>query len=118
LNPTEQTPVTRFELAKLIQETGFPEGVVNIVPGFGETAGAALAAHPGIDKIAFTGSTEVGKLIAKAAAENLTRSHWNWAAKPERHLCRRGHGSSREWRDDGNLFQPGPDVYCRFAGVH
>jgi len=53
-------------LAKLIQEAGFPEGVVNIVPGYGETAGAALAAHPGIDKIAFTGSSEVGKLIAKA----------------------------------------------------
>src|SRR5467141_1247135 len=73
LKPAEQTPVTAMELGKLIQEAGFPEGVVNIVPGFGETAGAALAAHPGIDKIAFTGSTEVGKLIAKAAAENLTK---------------------------------------------
>ncbi len=73
LKPAEQTPVTAMELAKLIQEAGFPEGVVNIVPGFGETAGAALAAHPGIDKVAFTGSTEVGKLIAKAAAENLTK---------------------------------------------
>ncbi|HKY30483.1 MAG TPA: betaine-aldehyde dehydrogenase [Pyrinomonadaceae bacterium] len=73
LKPAEQTPVTAMELAKLIQEAGFPEGVVNIVPGYGETAGAALAAHPGIDKIAFTGSTEVGKLIAKAAAENLTK---------------------------------------------
>ncbi|MBA2526022.1 MAG: betaine-aldehyde dehydrogenase [Pyrinomonadaceae bacterium] len=73
LKPAEQTPVTAMELGKLIQEAGFPEGVVNIVPGYGETAGAALAAHPGIDKIAFTGSTEVGKLIAKAAAENLTK---------------------------------------------
>src|SRR5437016_11692294 len=73
LKPAEQTPVTALELAKLIQEAGFPEGVVNIVPGFGETAGAALASHPGIDKIAFTGSSEVGKLIAKAAAENLTK---------------------------------------------
>jgi betaine-aldehyde dehydrogenase len=73
LKPAEQTPVTAMELAKLIQEAGFPEGVVNIVPGFGETAGAALAAHAGIDKVAFTGSTEVGKLIAKAAAENLTK---------------------------------------------
>ena len=62
-----------MELAKLIQEAGFPEGVVNIVPGYGETAGAALASHPGIDKIAFTGSTEVGKMIARAAAENLTK---------------------------------------------
>ena len=73
LKPAEQTPVTAMELGKLIQEAGFPEGVVNIVPGFGETAGAALAAHPGIDKVAFTGSTEVGKLIARAAADNLTK---------------------------------------------
>src|SRR6195256_646602 len=73
LKPAEQTPVTAMELGKLILEAGFPEGVVNIVPGYGETAGAALAAHPGIDKVAFTGSTEVGKLIAKSAAENLTK---------------------------------------------
>jgi len=73
LKPAEQTPTTAMELGKLIQEAGFPAGVVNILPGYGETAGAALAAHPGIDKIAFTGSTEVGKLIAKAAADNLTK---------------------------------------------
>ncbi|MGB8507929.1 MAG: aldehyde dehydrogenase family protein [Pyrinomonadaceae bacterium] len=73
LKPAEQTPVTAMELGKLIQEAGFPDGVVNIVPGFGETAGAALASHPGIDKIAFTGSTEVGKIIAHAAADNLTK---------------------------------------------
>src|SRR5207245_11614206 len=73
LNPAEQTPVTAMELGKLIQEAGFPEGVVNIVPGYGETAGAALASHPGENKIAFTGSTEVGELIAKSAADNLTK---------------------------------------------
>lgn len=73
LKPAEQTPVTAMELGKLIQEAGFPDGVVNIVPGYGETAGAALASHPGIDKIAFTGSTEVGKIIAKSAADNLTK---------------------------------------------
>src|SRR5437773_4111600 len=73
LKPAEQTPVTAMELGKLIQEAGFPDGVVNIVPGYGETAGAALASHSGIDKIAFTGSTEVGKLIAKAAADNLSK---------------------------------------------
>src|SRR5919199_1034138 len=73
LKPAEQTPVTAMELGKLIQEAGFPDGVVNIVPGYGETAGAALVSHPDIDKIAFTGSTEVGKLIAKAAADNLTK---------------------------------------------
>src|ERR687893_2283426 len=73
LKPAEQTPVGAMELGKLIQEAGFPDGVVNIVPGFGETAGAALAAHPEVDKIAFTGSTEVGKLVAKAAADNLKK---------------------------------------------
>src|SRR5213075_2121198 len=73
LKPAEQTPLTALRLGELIQEAGFPNGVVNIVTGLGETAGAALAAHPGIDKIAFTGSTEVGKLIVKAAAENLTK---------------------------------------------
>ncbi|HYN86579.1 MAG TPA: aldehyde dehydrogenase family protein [Pyrinomonadaceae bacterium] len=73
LKPAEQTPVTAMELGKLFQEAGFPDGVINIVPGYGETAGAALASHPGIDKIAFTGSTEVGKIIAHAAADNLTK---------------------------------------------
>jgi len=73
LKPAEQTPVGAMELASLIQEAGFPDGVVNIVPGYGETAGAALASHPDIDKVAFTGSTEVGKIIAKAAADNLTK---------------------------------------------
>jgi betaine-aldehyde dehydrogenase len=73
LKPAEQTPVNAMELGRLIQEAGFPDGVVNIVPGYGETAGAALAAHPGIDKVAFTGSTEVGKIIARAAADNLTK---------------------------------------------
>ncbi|MGI9107157.1 MAG: aldehyde dehydrogenase family protein [Pyrinomonadaceae bacterium] len=73
LKPAEQTPVTAMELGHLIQEAGFPDGVVNIVPGYGETAGAALASHPGIDKIAFTGSTDVGKLIAHAAADNITK---------------------------------------------
>jgi phenylacetaldehyde dehydrogenase len=73
LKPAEQTPLTALRLGELIQEAGFPDGVVNIVPGFGETAGAALAAHPDVDKIAFTGSTEVGKLIARAATENLKR---------------------------------------------
>jgi phenylacetaldehyde dehydrogenase len=73
LKPAEQTPLTCLRLGELIQEAGFPDGVVNIVPGFGETAGAALAAHPDVDKVAFTGSTEVGKLIVKAAAGNLKK---------------------------------------------
>src|ERR1700677_3166013 len=73
LKPAEQTPLSALRLGDLIMEAGFPEGVVNIVPGYGETAGAALAAHPDVDKIAFTGSTEVGKLIVHAAAGNLKK---------------------------------------------
>jgi phenylacetaldehyde dehydrogenase len=73
LKPAEQTPLTALRLGELIMEAGFPEGVVNIIPGFGETAGAALSAHPDVDKIAFTGSTEVGKLIIHAAAGNLKK---------------------------------------------
>ncbi len=73
LKPAEQTPLSALRLGELLCEAGFPEGVVNIVPGFGETAGAALAAHPDVDKVAFTGSTEVGKLIVKAAAGNLKK---------------------------------------------
>jgi phenylacetaldehyde dehydrogenase len=74
LKPSEETPLTALLLAEILQEAEIPAGVINVVPGFGETAGARLAAHPHVDKIAFTGSTEVGKLIAKTAAEtNLKR---------------------------------------------
>jgi len=73
MKPAEQTPLSALRLGELIIEAGFPEGVVNIVPGYGETAGAALAAHPDVDKVAFTGSTEVGKLILNAASGNLKK---------------------------------------------
>jgi phenylacetaldehyde dehydrogenase len=73
LKPAEQTPLTAIRLGELIQEAGFPDGVVNIVPGYGETAGAAIAAHPKVDKVAFTGSTDVGKLIVQGASGNLKK---------------------------------------------
>jgi len=73
VKPSDYTPVSTLAFAELVAEAGFPPGVVNVVTGWGPEVGKALAAHPGIDKIAFTGSTQVGKLIAKAAAENLTR---------------------------------------------
>ena len=73
LKPAEQTPLSALRLGELIQEAGIPPGVVNIVTGLGETAGAALSGHPGIDKIAFTGSTEVGKLIVQAASRDLKK---------------------------------------------
>ena len=73
LKPAEQTPLTALRLGELLLQAGMPDGVVNIVNGFGETAGAALAAHQEVDKVAFTGSTEVGKIIVRAAAGNLKK---------------------------------------------
>ncbi|HEY4682429.1 MAG TPA: aldehyde dehydrogenase family protein [Candidatus Acidoferrales bacterium] len=74
LKPAEQTPLTALRVGELILEAGFPPGVVNILPGFGPTAGAAIARHMDIDKVAFTGSTEVGHLIMEGAAQtNLKR---------------------------------------------
>ncbi|MCC7350910.1 MAG: aldehyde dehydrogenase family protein [Phycisphaerales bacterium] len=74
LKPAEQTPLSALRVGELAMEAGIPQGVINIVPGFGETAGAAIAEHMDIDKVAFTGSTEVGKLIMQAAGRsNLKR---------------------------------------------
>lgn len=73
LKVAEQTPLSALRLGQLIIEAGFPPGVVNILTGFGETAGAALASHPDVDKVAFTGSTEVGRQIVRAAAGNLKK---------------------------------------------
>jgi len=73
LKPAEQTPLSALRLGELLLDAGVPDGVVNIVTGYGETAGAALAAHEGVDKVAFTGSTEVGKVIVRAAAGNLKK---------------------------------------------
>ncbi|GBP79055.1 Aldehyde dehydrogenase X, mitochondrial [Eumeta japonica] len=68
VKPAEQTPLTALAVAALAQEAGFPPGVLNVVPGYGPTAGAALTHHPDVDKVAFTGSTEVGRMIMSAAA--------------------------------------------------
>jgi phenylacetaldehyde dehydrogenase len=71
LKPAEQTPLTALRFARLVAEAGIPDGVINIVTGYGETAGAALVAHPEVDKISFTGSTQVGCLVGQAAAGNM-----------------------------------------------
>jgi betaine-aldehyde dehydrogenase len=73
LKPAEQTPLTALEFANWFNEIGLPPGVVNIINGLGESTGAALVAHPGVDKIAFTGSAAVGKIIVKSAADTLKR---------------------------------------------
>ncbi|MEJ0048184.1 MAG: aldehyde dehydrogenase family protein [Rhodospirillales bacterium] len=73
LKPAEQTPLSAVRFAELLIEAGVPDGVFNLITGYGETAGAAIAGHPGIDKVGFTGSTEVGKKILIASAGNLKR---------------------------------------------
>ncbi|RMH12005.1 MAG: aldehyde dehydrogenase family protein [Gemmatimonadetes bacterium] len=73
LKPAEETPLTALRLGELGAEAGLPEGVLNVVPGFGETAGAALVRHPGVDAISFTGSTEVGRIVMREAAETLKK---------------------------------------------
>jgi aldehyde dehydrogenase (NAD+) len=73
MKPAEQTPLTCLRMAKLAQEAGFPDGVINVIPGYGPTAGGAIVKHPEIDKVAFTGSTEVGQLIMQGAASTLKR---------------------------------------------
>jgi aldehyde dehydrogenase (NAD+) len=70
MKPAEQAPLSALRIGELVLEAGFPEGVVNLVPGFGPTAGGAIAKHMDVDKIAFTGSTEVGRLIMEAAAKS------------------------------------------------
>jgi aldehyde dehydrogenase (NAD+) len=73
LKPAEQTPLTALRLGEILREAGLPPGVVNIVPGYGPTAGAAVATHPEVDKVAFTGSTEVGKEVMRLASGALKR---------------------------------------------
>jgi acyl-CoA reductase-like NAD-dependent aldehyde dehydrogenase len=73
LKPAEQTPLTALRLGELAGSVGFPEGVLNVVPGFGPTAGSALVRHPGVDAIAFTGSTEVGRIVMREAADTLKK---------------------------------------------
>ena len=73
LKPAEQTPLTALRLGEICQEAGLPDGVLNIVPGYGPTAGAALAEHMDVDKIAFTGGSATGRIIMQAASKNLKR---------------------------------------------
>lgn len=73
IKPAEETPLTTLRYAELIQQAGFPPGVVNVITGLGHVTGAALAAHPDVNKVAFTGSTEVGKRIIEAATGNLKK---------------------------------------------
>lgn len=88
LKVAEQTPLTALRAAELALEAGLPPGVLNVVPGMGEVAGAAIASHGDIDKVAFTGSTEVGKLIMRdAASSNLKRVSLELGGKSPAIVC-------------------------------
>ncbi len=95
LKPAEQTPLTAMEFANWFEEVGLPPGVVNVVNGMGEVTGAAMVAHPGVDKIAFTGSASVGKIIVKGAADTLKRVTLELGGKVAQRIfcrCRLGSG--------------------------
>jgi aldehyde dehydrogenase (NAD+) len=73
MKPAEQTPLTCLRMARLAQKAGIPDGVINVVPGYGPTAGAAIVKHPGVDKIAFTGEHRTAQIIMRDAAATLKR---------------------------------------------
>lgn len=81
MKPSEITPLSALRIAELAAEVGFPPGVINMVPGYGQTAGARIVAHPGIAKVSFTGSTDVGKMIARDAADTLKQVHLELGGK-------------------------------------
>jgi aldehyde dehydrogenase (NAD+) len=81
MKPAEQSPLTALRAAALAQEVGFPDGVINMIPGYGETAGAALVRHPDVDKIAFTGHVDTAKIIQKSAADSLKRCTFELGGK-------------------------------------
>ena len=119
LKPAEQTPLTALRLGQLILDVGFPEGVVNIVTGFGETAGAAITAHPGVDKVTFTGSTEVGRIIIKAAANDFKRVTLELGGKtpvivfPDADIDRAIEGAARSiFSNAGQICNAGSRLYA------
>lgn len=87
LKPAEHTPVTALVLGEILMEAGLPEGVANILPGFGPTAGAALAGHPAVDKVAFTGEVSTGQAILRASIDNLTKVTLELGGKAPNIVC-------------------------------
>ena len=119
LKPAEQTPLTALRVAKLAQDVGFPDGVINVVPGYGPTAGAALSGHMDVDKIAFTGETGTGKIVMTAAAQsNLKRVSLELGGKsPERGVRRRRPGRGRRGGVLRPVLQPGAVLRRRQPAV-
>ena len=108
LKPAEQTPLTALRLAGLMAEAGLPDGVINVVPGFGETAGAALASHHDVDKVAFTGSTEVGKLIGRRGGREPEEGEPGTRRQEPQHRLRGRRGGRGRGRGQRDLLQPRP----------
>ena len=119
MKPAEQTPLTALRVGELIVEAGFPPGVVNLLPGYGPTAGAAIARHMDVDKVAFTGSTEVGKLIMQAAGDVQSQARHARIGRqePEHRLRRRQYGRSHRRRASGPLFQSRAVLLRRLAAI-
>ena len=114
LKPAEDGPVTAVEVARLAHEAGFPAGLFNVVPGLGTEAGAALAAHPGIDHVSFTGSRPVGASIATAAAANVVPVVLELGGKSPEHRLRRRRPRPRDPADRQRHHpERGPDLLGR-----
>ena len=118
MKPAEQTPLTALRVGELAIEAGFPAGVINIINGFGETAGAALVAHPDVDKIAFTGHVDTAKIIQKPGGRHA-QAHDLRAGRqePERHLRRRRPGRRRRRRLPRHLLPRRPVLHRRQPAV-
>ena len=114
MKPAEQTPLSCLRMGELALEAGYPAGVINIVPGYGETAGDALVKHPGVDKIAFTGSTEVGRPDhhAECRGHIQTRDPRAGRQEPQHRFCGRRSRLRRQRRDAWSFPQPGPVLLC------
>ena len=116
LKPAEQTPLSCLRLGELIQEAGFPEGVVNIVPGYGETAGAALAAHPDVDKVAFTGFNRSRQADSAGGRRQSQESVAGARRQVAEHRPRGRRPRARHsWRCQRHLLQPRAVLLCRVA---
>ena len=115
LKPAELTSLTALKLGELALAAGIPPGVLNVVPGFGKTAGAALVEHPGVDKVTFTGSPAVGRQILSAASGNLKRVTLEARQVGQHHFPRRRSGCGRQGGSLRHLLQFGSGVFRRIA---
>ena len=114
MKPAEQTPLTCLRMARLAQKAGIPDGVINVVPGYGPTAGAALVAHPGVDKIAFTGEGTTAKIIQRTALETMKRVTFELGGKsPNVVFADADLDAAVNGAHFASVLQPGSVLLCR-----